>query len=50
MEATMEDKTDKEVTQVWCSCVGCLLPVTVAPLVDACATACDVCYLSQWLH
>jgi len=27
----------------------CLLPVTVAPLVDACTTACDVCYLSQWL-
>ena len=32
-----------------CNCMWCLLPVTVAPLVDACTTACDVCYLSQWL-
>ena len=43
----MEDKTDKEVTQIWYSCVGCLLLVTVAPRLDACATACDVCCLSQ---
>jgi len=31
------------------NCMWCLLPVTVARLVDACTTACDVCYLSQWL-
>jgi hypothetical protein len=32
------------------NCMWCVLPFTVAPLVDACTTACDVCYLSQWLH
>ena len=31
------------------NCVWCLLPVTMARLVDACTTAHDVCYLSQWL-